>query len=291
MIETCAIHGIAHKRNSQVALAELDRKLRLENQFKREIRSIFRRMASDFRISVAGSGRPPDAERYEPQWKTALQVQYERVHRAFRGEVATQNGRKSIRYWTGKQSEAEDLEALALMRWRDDVSQRQADLITETNDAEMQRAIDDARNSLQADGESVNSRNIAAAAMAILATRFVGRTNLIAQTETQAAAEVTKQIEAEVIAGTTPFPLRGFEPGPVFLDDAPPQQREIVKIWDTVGDNRVRPSHVAVDGTTLSVDGTFTLITGSKLRFAGDMLLGASIADLANCRCSTRYEG
>ena len=290
MIGTCAIHGISHKRNSQVALAELDRKLRLENQFKREIRSIFRRMVQDFRISVAGSGRPPSAERYEPQWKTALQVQYERVHRAFRGEVAAQNGRKSIQYWTGKQSEAEDLEALALMRWRDDVSQRQADLITETNDAEMLRAIDDARNSLQAEGESINPRNIAAAAMAILATRFVGRTNLIAQTETQAAAEATKQIEAEIIAGTTPFPLRGFEPGPVFLDDAP-QQREVVKIWDTVGDNRVRPSHVAVDGTTLSVDGIFTLITGSKLRFAGDMLLGASIADLANCRCSTRYEG
>ena len=290
MTGTCAIHGIAHKRNSAVALAELERKLRLENMFKREIRSIFRRMLQDFRAAVARSGRAPSAERYEPQWRAALQVQYERVHREFRGEVATQNGRKSIQYWTGKQ--VDDLELLAFMEWSDDVSARQADIISGTNDVEMQRAIDDARNSLQADNQLLSLQNIAAAAMAILATRFVGRTNLIAQTETQAAAEATKQIEAEIIAGTTPFPLRGFEPStPVFLDDAPLQAREIIKVWDTVGDNRVRPSHVAVDGTSLSVDGIFTLITGSKLRFAGDMLLGASIADLANCRCSTRYEG
>jgi len=283
------------KRNTPVALAELERKLRLENMFKREIRSIFRRMVADFRVSVAATGRAPRGNKYDSQWRTALQVQYERVHKAFKGEVVNQNGRKSLQFWLGKQAldDANELEDLALLRWRDDMSERQARIIMETNDAEMQLAIDRAREALQADGEILSARNIAAAAMAILAVRFIGRTNTIAQTETQAAAEVTKQIEAEIIAGVVPFVLRGFEPGvPVFVDDVVPQaQREITKTWDTVGDNRVRPSHVAADGNTVGVDDIFTLNTGSQLRFAGDMSLGADIADLINCRCSTRYEG
>ena len=45
------------KRNTDVAVDELRRKIALENTFQREIRSAFRRMAGDFRISVAATGQ------------------------------------------------------------------------------------------------------------------------------------------------------------------------------------------------------------------------------------------
>lgn len=62
----------------------------------------------------------------------------------------------------------------------------------------------------------------------------------------------------------------------------------VVKAWITVGDERVRDSHVAagetygLEGTPIPVDQAFQL-AGGQLRFPGDSSLGAPLRELINC--------
>lgn len=68
----------------------------------------------------------------------------------------------------------------------------------------------------------------------------------------------------------------------------------VVKAWITVGDERVRDSHVAagetygLGGAPIAVDQAFQL-AGGQLRFPGDTSLGVSMREIYNCRCSLAY--
>ena len=62
-----------------------------------------------------------------------------------------------------------------------------------------------------------------------------------------------------------------------------------VKKWLSSRDFRVRSSHIGADGKTVPLKGAFSL-PGGKLRFPGDSTLGASAAEIVNCRCTTTYE-
>lgn len=55
------------------------------------------------------------------------------------------------------------------------------------------------------------------------------------------------------------------------------------KTWRSRRDNRVRDTHVALNGTKLPMTSVFTSPSGAKLRFPGDPR--APIAERANCRC------
>lgn len=61
-----------------------------------------------------------------------------------------------------------------------------------------------------------------------------------------------------------------------------------LKTWHTMQDNRVRDTHVAVDGQTISVFDPFVL-DGGELMFPGDDSLGVDPSELVNCRCHCTY--
>ncbi|MEU5181133.1 phage portal protein [Streptomyces longwoodensis] len=61
---------------------------------------------------------------------------------------------------------------------------------------------------------------------------------------------------------------------------------DIVRTWITRRDDRVRPAHEAVDGTTLPVTERFD-VGGFPMRFPGDQL--APLHLTVNCRCRLRY--
>lgn len=273
--------------NSALAVRELNRKLQLEQAFTRQVRSIFRRMRDDFRVTVAASGVPPRADRYTPDWTAAISAHFERVQRGFQNEVQEQNGTKFIDWILRKQvgQDTDELIRLALLRWRESNAPDKARFIAETNDAEMREVIRIATRQLAEEGEATTNRAIAAVAAAILTARFAARVGTIALTNTQEAAEATKQITAEAVAGRVPFPVRDEVLTPTVIE--PPT--ESTKTWDTVGDRRVRPSHQAADGQTIPLDASFT-VGDSRLRFPGDVALGAPIGEWINCRCSARYE-
>ena len=57
------------------------------------------------------------------------------------------------------------------------------------------------------------------------------------------------------------------------------------KEWITAGDERVRDSHVALDGKVVHIGEHFISGDGSSLMFPGDRSSGASASDVINCRC------
>lgn len=63
------------------------------------------------------------------------------------------------------------------------------------------------------------------------------------------------------------------------------------KVWDSSGDNRVRATHVKLDGQKVKLSETFVSeATGARLRFPGDASLGAPGSELINCRCRVDYQ-
>lgn len=58
--------------------------------------------------------------------------------------------------------------------------------------------------------------------------------------------------------------------------------------WNTVGDDRVRASHVYMDGQVQPFGGTYTSGLGNMLKYPHDP--NAPLADTANCRCWIEYK-
>ncbi|MFJ5143038.1 phage portal protein [Streptomyces sp. NPDC088707] len=61
---------------------------------------------------------------------------------------------------------------------------------------------------------------------------------------------------------------------------------DIIRTWVTRGDDRVRPSHASVDGTTLPVTEPY-YVDGYPMRYPGDQLAPHHLT--VNCRCRLRY--
>ena len=70
----------------------------------------------------------------------------------------------------------------------------------------------------------------------------------------------------------------------------PTLARFATKEWDSTGDMRVRPSHIALDGQKVGLNEAFVSpVTGARLLHPGDTSLGASGGDVIACRCRVKY--
>lgn len=65
--------------------------------------------------------------------------------------------------------------------------------------------------------------------------------------------------------------------------------QDITRIWDTASDERVRNSHMQMDGQEVTgLTQPFLTPTGSLLMHPGDTTLGAAAAEVIQCRCRVR---
>lgn len=61
------------------------------------------------------------------------------------------------------------------------------------------------------------------------------------------------------------------------------------KMWETLGDGKVRASHEAANGQIQeNVEAPF-ILDGGALQYPGDSSLGADVAEVINCRCVSTY--
>lgn len=60
------------------------------------------------------------------------------------------------------------------------------------------------------------------------------------------------------------------------------------KRWKTFGDNKVRRTHREASGQTVPIDQPF-IVGGYQMMFPCDGSLGASVSEIANCRCTVQY--
>lgn len=74
------------------------------------------------------------------------------------------------------------------------------------------------------------------------------------------------------------------------IDEGVLDRDAVTKVWDNSGDNRVRDSHVAMEGQTVKMNEPFVTPDGAMLMFPGDTSLGAPGSEVINCRCRVRHE-
>jgi hypothetical protein len=162
-----------------------------------------------------------------------------------------------------------------------------------------------ARQALLEQGRPIDKRSLATTAAVILKRITRGRVDLIALTETQAAAETTKAIEAGAVVGVmipgipvppsvAPAIPRIIQPTtePWLRPATPPKPAPGASIqkksWATLRDKKVRTTHREAEGQTRIINEAF-IVGGSRMMFPGDRSLGAPIKEIANCRCSAMY--
>lgn len=276
------------KKQREALMGELTEKIRLERAFARDLSGFFRRTVDEFRTSYAVAGSMPSREEQLRQFTLVMSNHLRRVYETFSGSFREQNKDLLSSLELKQEDDEEGIDELilfALLALREETAAARAETLVTTNERQMNVAVGQARSQLAAAGEPTDNRTLAALAATFLGRLFRARILTIAQTETQEAAEAAKLVEAQVLAGRTPFPLRDRLGRPDNPEVAP---RIVTKTWVTIGDSRVRPSHVAVNGTTIPENAIFT-VGGASLRFPTDRALGAPIGETINCRCSALY--
>jgi len=264
---------------------ELKEKHRLEAVFIPKLVPFFREIRNDFVRVYSTTGRIISLDQYRSKLEALVRDQYKRTQKAFKNSVPDRNGVKSFSYFLEKKQYqddeqlTEDLIALGLLAWIDMRLKPQADIMLDTTNREINNSINRARNELAENNEPIDNLTVALTAAVFLDRSFSSRIPVIATFETQSAAESTKLITAEAMAGQKPYTL----------NDVPiatlPTKKKAEKTWFNVGDGRVRPTHVSANGQTVDLDEPF-IVGGYRMRYPGDLSLGASGAEVWNCRCS-----
>ncbi len=258
------------------ARRDLNEKLRLERKLIEEIRAFNKRMVRSTVKEYAQGAGAFNAATMQPELTQILVEHYLRVGEPFSSQltdimpddiVVTVAERKAIEaalatFYTGRAPE-------------------QARIITATNQRNIFDSIDQAITigiEEAAAGRPPSRRETAILSGVGLSRKLNGRVTGIAALETQAIAEAAKATEAQVLTFQPPSVTGGT------LRDVP-----VPKEWVTMGDEVVRRqpfSHVIADSQVVALNQPF-VVSGQLLRWPGDTSLGASIGNVANCRCSS----
>jgi hypothetical protein len=255
------------------ASEDLRKKLKLERQIEPKLLAYQAKIDKQFRSSFAGLGIIPPTEPFDAELAAILQGHYRATQRAFAGSIIDELPPKAA-----ASSDEKAAIAAALALYFAKQARRQAEGINRTTDGDMQTAARMARESQSPEGPHLSQIEIALIASGLLGRALAARARSAAITETQGAAEATKATEAEVMLGLNPTIAGGD-----------PKGREAAKTWRSVGDNRVRQDHLDADGQTVPVSEPF-IVGGESLMYPGDSSLGASAAQIVNCRCGVEYD-
>ena len=269
---------------TQQAVRDLRLKVRLENTFRPEVKSIFAMMLKDFFAAVA-SGKFPSASDYQNAWEFVVKKHINRTQTAFLGTV--DQAQKLCLNFGCKAVSPENQIFLrqTLLEWKNERALDSSRQITQTNQRMYERSLQEAREFLIESGQEITNQSLATTATRIAKRKAIGRVTTIAMNETQAAAETAKLLEAQALSG-----LRPSLTGLIGQD----QLTKTKKAWVTMGDDLVRKppkskfNHVAANGQLKNLNEPY-IVSGERLMQPGDKSLGASDGNIFNCRCSSQY--
>jgi len=258
---------------AEAAQTAEEKKIQLEKQFIVEIKSLFARMNKDNTSVISLRGRTLDANEYKGEWQALLRKQYARVQDAFEGDVELTLPEDD----RGLSDDEKRLLLTALLLWRTERAEKNSQIITATNQRQLDESLSQAREMHQDQDLDTDNVSLGLTSAALFKRKSAGRVNAIAMTETQSSAESTRIMEATTLAGIDPMTIVKVT-GLAVLSQS-------IKMWLTVGDSLVRPIHSAAGGQRVPINQAF-FVGGELLMYPGDSSLGATLKNLANCRCS-----
>lgn len=106
--------------------------------------------------------------------------------------------------------------------------------------------------------------------------KTAARITLIALNETQFASESTKDDEDGALSDSNAD----------LGDEVSYNELQREKMWVAILDDRTRPAHAEADGQRVPINVPF-IVMGEELMYPGDTSMGASMENIAGCRCSS----
>lgn len=245
----------------------------LRRQLENKLKAFNKRLMLAMVASLGNNRAITQAVEFESELAEILQTHYEKVGGEFSTRIAPQLP-EDVAITDG---EKEELLAFLLLLFGTR-SQNQAEIITGTNQKNINKAIQQARDDQAAVGGPIDNRTVAVIAGAVLARLLAGRSFNIAFFETQSIAELAKDAEARILAG---LPLGG-----------PPDTRDrsgVTKKWIVRERKRSDPPspHLAANGQERDLNAAF-FVDGDLVRWPTDMELGAVIGAASFCWCSSQ---
>ncbi len=252
-----------------------DQKRAFEKSLKRSALALLNKIAAEFAVFYAATGDMLNANEYESELTAILRNSYRRTSSFFKNDYkrliqeAIDDGNTGLaplleeRDGVSKEINASVL-LFILSR-----AKNQSSLITNTTNKIALDSIGKVTTQATLDGITLTNEQVAKEAGKIIKDKNKGRATLISETEVQAVAEGSKDIEV------------------VKLDDELQRQREIKRIsktWITMFDKQVRAAHQAANGQKKGVQEPY-IVGGELLKHPGDTSFGASAGNTINCRC------
>lgn len=233
----------------QIAREDLRKKLDLEQDIRPDVQAQLQRELDAFEAYVRENGvAPVPSDEDRKEWLLLLLLLGDRV-------------KKQIEYLIiDLPPDLQEVARQQLLVFFSGLNSVSVDQITQTSQRDMQRALEQGRQTLLEDTGIITNAALALVAGQILRRLLDARAETITMTQTQQAFEGGKNTYVQVTA-----------PG-------------ATKEWVTVRDRKVRPAHVAADGQVADFGDPFT-VGGEKLMYPGDTSLGASPGNIINCRC------
>lgn len=261
------------------AETDLRKKVKLERALHRKLRALDQEIARTYTEVLARTGTVIDMESraFEPL-TSMLRGHYHETSGKFDSLI-----RVKLPADVSITAVEEARISTALSTHFDVKAREQANLILRTHQKNAIRATELGMEAAAAEGIAEREA-VARISGRILDRKFVGREQGISVLETLHPAEASKLTEAEVLSGSNGLTVLGETP------DATTH-----KVWTTQGDHRVRVppqddfDHVLADEQRVPLNEAFE-VSGESLPSPGDTSLGASIGNVARCRCAVRYD-
>ena len=277
---------------------EIQRRVNLEDRLRRQLedplardfRRLFRQIGTDIVDMFTLTGRVVDAAQYIPDVSAFLRTAYTRTVNVFNHSVEdhiidNQNDFNeeliaALLFTADQRGTSFDDEFGRFISQRNVQTQQfinqtipvRVEEITRTNQTNIDRAITQAVTAAAETGEDVAQRVIAQDAGRLFTKNNLFRGAMIAETEILTASEGVKAIEVASFMAVS---------GAL-------AQLQSEKIWVTMGDDKVRPSHVAVDFSVVLENEAF-IVGGFPMQHPGDDSMGAPASEIVRCRCNTQY--
>ena len=225
----------------------------------------FNKIAKDTKKHYVATNNIMQVIAYTTAFAETLENHYQRVAKIFAKRINTAD----IKLTT---DELIDLENKIARDAKLNADQSTAQILT-TIQKDINESFEKARVDALQKQEVLTNRQLAANATAKFRRKAMSRAKrTIPITETQEAAEKTK---------LTVFNAHHHSRNK-------PADKNAIKTWHTVGDERVRHAHRAANLQTQQLSNPY-IVMGERLMQPGDSSLGASPENTINCRCSSQY--
>ena len=267
-------------------------KRKLERPVAVNVRRLLRKMGADLDRVVAETGQGFNADLYSEDFARVLAVTYADTAKTFgvllSDHISTHQDDDSVVLAVTAAGLAAGTSAGSVFRkFKKDVKDEFSDWmgpmvlertqdITATSNKQITAAVNNALAASDSAEEPFSPKQLGKASQQNFLNSSLYHGDLIARTEVQNAAEWSKTIESSVFMGTVALAAMNT----IVLENN--------KRWVTVGDDAVRPSHVAADYQEQPSDRPF-LVGGYQLNQPGDGTQGAPMSEIANCRCQSNH--